>query len=401
MFFFTASADCGCGPSGIQYGGAQNGCAPSFFPPNGAIIADNRYFSLLTAPQGQLLLVPKGSNTQAFLKGAAGFRGFVFYAGEEVALVNAPMLTLPLVNPAVSGAFPATGATFPYIMVGTGDPAAWQMVHAPTAGSWMIQANGGVFSLVDAGTIPGMDTIGGSPSTVLKGGLTMIVENPAGSGHYTLKRMAVVAGHTIVGDVDEFGVQGFKVLGDTQPLKHPISEFQELRFNHLVALDDTGTVLSELPLASMFGVGSIADPTRLVYSPANKKIYKAPATTVVVTNVPTNLAAAGGNITASYANIPGGHGAGISGVFNFRTVRVDFNAAMTSGAASNTQSFGVFRDGILLQEFDNDIATQVSLVYIDQACPFGSHTYDVRWKRVTGTANVGMRYSYLTVATVP
>lgn len=383
----SASSYCGC---------PQTGTSDPVFPVNGAIISDDRYFSLLTAPRGQLLLVPKGSNAQAFLTGASGFTGFVMYANGEVSLVNAPALTLPVINPAVSSVYPPPG-TFKYLFTGTGEPAAWGMVAAPTTGVFVLQSQNGSFQLVDASSIPGIDQIGQSGTTVAKGGLMMLV-NTSGT-HYALQRLAVAHRRVVVGDIDgTTGASGYKSIGDTETLFHPTIQTNAFQFKTLQALDSGGNLVSTgLELAAATGSGAVTDGLRLFYSPGAKKLMLSPAQTVNFTQVTTVSA----SITppTDFAAMPSGHGGGVSLNYNYANVRIDFQM---NTAANETLTLGLYRDGILLQQFPATNETTFSFTFVDQGNPLGAHTYDVRWKLTSGstTGAVVIQQSFFLISTL-
>lgn len=392
MVFFNRG-DCGCDGSTLSLQAGRAIC-----PPTGARVTDDRYFTLVTAAAGQLIVVPKGSNSQCFLTGALA--GFVYWANGEVRVLSEIDLTLTLLNPKVDGAYPVP-ADFKYLFAGTGDPTGWRHFAAPTAGRYLLASVNGAWTLQEAGQIPGIQDVGEIGATVTKGSLIMLVNiGEEDSPEYALRRLAVADKRVVVGFVDEdSGEQTFRTLLTSQYLEHPKAKFTELNFRTIGSLDADGNIISGgFDQALAYGGSAVTDGVRLIFSPTSNRLYKAPPHTIVVTNVPTNAGVA--TVPTSYGVMPGGHGVGSSGNFNYTTVRIDFNAGLTAGAASNTQSFGVFRDGTLLQEFDNDLGTYVNLTYIDQSCPPGPHTYDIRWKRTSGSTTVGIRNSYLTVSTI-
>jgi hypothetical protein len=360
----------------------QTGNANPIIPVTGAVVADDKYFTLILAPKGQLLLVPKGSNAQAFLTAGAGVRGFVFFEAGEVAVQPAPALTLPLLNPLSGGAHPAPPG-WKYLMVGTGDPADWRMIAAPTAGSWVLQSQNGSYVLVDATSVPGINAIGASGTTTAKGGLMMLVQLT--STTYALQRLAVAHKRVVVGDIDSVtGASGYKALPDADALTHPIAQFTTLRCREFLGLDSNGNVLANgLETATVTGLGAIGDGKSVFYSTAAKRFFFRPDQTFKYTQVTT--ASASTAPPATWANLPSGHGAGLSLNYNYGSVRIDFQMNQATSAACQ---LGLFRDGVLLNTFPRSGAADYSFTFIDEANPLGARLYDVRWQSGTGSPGV-------------
>lgn len=389
--FFFSQGDCGCSTSSRQYD--RPVC-----PPTGARVTDDRYFSLALASRGQALVVPKGSNSQTFLTG--DFSGFVFFGDGEVSVKKDVQLTLTLLNPSVSGNYPVPGG-FKYITGATGDPAEWRHIAAPSTGRWIMQSVNGQWVLTDAGSIPGIQDIGNSGLTVTQGSVMMLVNSGTDEAPiWVVRRLAVADKRVIVGQIDgDTGEATFHTLPVGTYLEHPKAKLTEFLCRTFATLDADGNAISGgIEQAVVTGAGSISDPTKMVYSPATKRIYQAPPGTLAVTNVPDNGTST--TITTSYVALPSGHGAGISKQYNYPTVRVDFFGTMNSGTASSVIVFGVFRDGTLLQEIVNDDQRKIAFCFVDQACPYGIHSYEIRWKKTSGTPVVIISNSYLTVQTI-
>lgn len=384
--------DCPCAPCSPF----PAGCATPYYPATGATIADNRYFAFTTATKGQALIVPKGSNAQAFLKGSANQRGFVFFENDEIQIDSDPTLTLPLHNPAVSGNYPQPAA-FKYLTIAHGaDPAEWRHVAAPSAGSWVLQCISGQWVLVDAGQIPGINQVGISSATLAKGNLLALEE--VTPGVFTVKKLQVQHGRVLVGHVDSgTGIVGYKALGLSEGLVHPIGKFADLRFTTLTSCDGAGAeIAGGLEQAVTTGIGAVTDGIRMIYSPSLKRLFKAPAQTFV----PLAVFTPGASTVppAAYEALPGGHGAGSSQTYNFGTVRVDFTMGTT---ADERYQIGLFRDGVLIAEFDNTaVVDTYGFFYIDTGVTPGAHTYDIRWKKTTGSNAAVIRYSIFQVSTL-
>lgn len=365
--------------------GYPGGCAcpqvgndTPIIPPTGAVLSDNRYFTLTQAAAGQMLVVPKGSNVQSFLTAGVGVRGFAFYAAGEFTVEPAPALTLPLLNPLVSGSHPAPPG-FKYIMAGTGDPADWRHVAAPTAGTWVLQSQNGSFLLVDASSIPGIDVIGASGVTTIKGGLMMLINLTPTT--YALRRLAVSHNRVVVGDIDPVsGESGYKALPDASPLTHPIASFLNLRVREFIGLDGSGNMIAGgLEDAAVTGLGAVTDGKSVFYSTVNKRFFFRPPQTFNFTQNTTTSASTA--YTSTFAAMPAGHGDGQSLNYNYPKVRIDFSMSTT---AQESITLGLYRDGTLLQEFPFKTDYDVSFFYVDVANPLGAHTYDVRWRATTG-----------------
>lgn len=387
MFFFS-TGDCGC---------SQTGNDTPVFAPTGAKLCDDRYHTLVTSAIGQMMVVAKGSNCQSFLRNAVVPRGFVFYEGEEVKILGAPILTLPVLNPAVSGSHPVPPSGFKFLLAGTGEPAEWRHVAAPTAGTWVLQSINGTFVLVDAGSIPGINQVGLSSATTPKGGMMMIVETAPGSNMFALRRLQVQHERVVVGDIDELGVAGYKPLSPSAPLKHDIGQFKETRFRTLVGLTSEGApIAGGLEQAVVTGADSITDGVRMVYSPAQKRLFRAPAPTYAFTQVTT--ASASTLPAIDFTAMPAGHGAGQSLNYSYPTVRIDFNITFT---AAENFVLGLYRDGILLQQFPNTATLDgFGFFFVDTSNPLGAHVYDVRWKKTSGTTGAVISRSSMLITTM-
>ena len=375
---------CGC-PT------AQTGNSTPCAVPAGALICDDKYRTLTESDEVQLLGVRAGSNCQAFLKGSASQVGFAFYRGGGFRVDSAPQMTLPLLNPPTSGVYPNPGG-FKYMTAAVGDPGDWRHFAAPSAGTWILYVKNGQWQLLDAGAIPGIQEVGAGGTTP-KGQLLTLVQQVDGS--WLAKKLEVVQSRVVVGDIDGSGVGGYKPLAPSAALVHPIGKFQEMRLFALQMLDSSGTeVAGGMKQAVVTGAGAVTDGVRMIYTPTTKELMKAPPATIAFTKVTTLSAST--NPPASYAAMPGGHGAGASRTYNYDTVRIDFE--MRTNAAE-IFSLGLFKDGTMIQEFAYTAAVSAqSFFYTDTAVVLGNHTYEVRWQKVGGGSGlVAINYSGLMV----
>jgi hypothetical protein len=370
---FWTHDDCGCSPS---YGVSHPVVAPT-----GARVCDDKYFGLMSSTDGQLLVIPPGSNCQAYLKGADGIRGFITYENGTVRIDAAPRINMPVINPPVSGNTPATGG-FKYLLVGSGaDPTNWQMLSAPTDGEFQVIAKGGAFGFVDAGQIPGINTVGASAANTTKGNLLVVVESAP--DEFTVRKLSVIHGRLIVGDVDSEGVAGYKVLPSTDFLEHPKARFEEVHAQQFVQLDDDNNpIIGGIPELPVEGVGAITDAVLAVYSPTQKLFYRAPDRTKervassADVQVPDNGAwqAMNGHCTIDDVQ------------FNYpdfmvsATVRssIDNNSG---NAADYNMDFGLFIDGALDYTWLIKGAKDNSMHRMVKGLAIGNHTVEIRVRK--------------------
>lgn len=350
-----------------------------------------------------MLVVVPGTTAQQFLKpannGTINIPGFVFDKGDGLGVYCEPQpkITLPILNPAVSGNY-GNVATFQFLLTATGPAdAPWTFVAAPSTGTFIVQAKNGTFSLVDAGQIPGIDQIGAAAGFAEKGSMLVTVRLVDGS--YVVKKLKVIDRRVVVGNVDADGNAGYTPLSGTDYLEHPKAKLGEFLSRTFVTLEADGTtpITNGLELAPAFGVGAIVDAFRVQYSPTAKRFFQAPPHTIASVVVPTNTGLV--TVPGAYALIPAGHGAGVTHAYNYSNVRIDFSAGLAN-AAGDTLSFAIFRDGALLQEYDNDNNNTLTLSFIDTTVTAGSHTYDIRWKKTSGTDQVNMRNSMFLIQTL-
>jgi hypothetical protein len=343
-----------------------------------------------------VIVVPKEAKCQVFL--TSTYPGFVFFELGEIAVTKAPTLTLPIHNP-VEGDVTPEPEPFDYLTIGIGaDPTAWKHVAAPNEGVWTVGVEAGKFVFKAAGTIPGLNDIGASEDTVAGGGLLMIDEHPDDSGEYRLVRLEVadnrvVAGYVVV----ETGESGYRPIPDDVYLEHPKAKFVELLCRTFGSLDTSGNELSGgFEQASVTGAGAVTDGVALIYSPASKRLYKAPAHTRAFYEGLAPMASAEA-VPSTPGVIPSGHGVGNSIAFRYPTVLIDFSIGY--GAVENV-ILVLYKDGVQVKEFPTASTTFNSFSYIDTVT-LGNHTYDVRWKRPGAAVNAKVEFSRLLIATLP
>lgn len=387
--FFTA-ADCGC---------PQTGDARAICPTGPAMIADNRYFSLLTAPAVQILGVPLGGNAQAYLKPAANLPGFIVFGPDgQCRIVQQPEISLPPLNPAVSNVFPAPGNWHSIVIATGSDPNLWYTVRAPSAGRFIVQCENGSFTLVDAGSIPGINEVG-SGLTTAKGNVLVIVPGDV-DGTFVVKKLIVNDKRVMVGDVDGDGVAGYKPLSASDYLEHPKAKIQELAFRQFESVDVDGVLIAGgFEQAAFYGTGAITDAVRMVYSPTSKKLYFPPAHV----RAKFVLATSSSSVTLSSTyQLIGGHLQMPSQNFHYGSAMVHFNAAF---AAAEGAYFGLFQDGTLIFEWKfGEVAAGQGLIsgtYLIDALALGAHTFDIRMKLGTlATGTVIIDFSSITIFTL-
>lgn len=395
--FYFAHGDCGC--SGPQtYGRTQTGCDTGLVPATGAIIADNRYFSLPTSQTGQLLLVPKGSNAQHFL--SAPNEGFVFFGSMGAYVEKEPKLSLPQLNPAVSGVHPEP-PTFKMLVVGNGaTPAQWLHVVAPSSGSYILQAKDGAFQMVDAGTIPGINQVGSEAGSASLGMPLVLVEDEDKPGTYIVRKLQIIHDRLYQGFVDpDSGHTGVRPIPTTAQAKHPRGHFMELQLGTYEQVGPLGNIIpGGMEQAIATGSGAIADGHLVWYSPANKKFYKIPQQTrsFRFRNTVDTFA----SIPAGYQALPGGHLVSENPItINYPTVRID---GQVSFGGDERATFGLHRDGILIQEFTVNNTTDCTMFYVEEGLPLGPHYWEFRWKKNgSGSGGGNVRFSSVMVTTLP
>lgn len=278
MLFFTS---CGCPSSPSE-------CVES-------VVCDDKYYTLANVPNGKLLVIAPGSKCQTFLTPE---RGFLFDPGSGfVGPTSEPQVTLPILNPAVSGNHPATG-TFKFLFAGgTGDPSPWNFLAAPTSGEYIIQSEGGVWKLVDVGTIPGLTGVGASATFATIGQVLSLVETAPASGEYVVRKLKSFDERPIVGVDDDDGT-GIRSLPLDKRLTHPLGFFGELSVFKFIPADGAGEPLGELPELP----GGVTDAKRMLYSASQQKIFR-PSTGISDDGIQTTEAVSASLATGSFHTI--------------------------------------------------------------------------------------------------
>ena len=286
-------ADCGCS--------GQTGYDVPTCNENTALISDDRYYAMATAPTGQIVIVPKGSNTQAFLKGSTA--GMVFVGADGTAYVTAtPSFELPTHNPAVDGEYPK-GAPFERLMIGAAtNPHAWKFLAAPSVGEHVLQAKDGAWSVVEAGHIPGLTTVFGNlptSTTIEAFGFLQVGVNGLGAPVFQARRFAGTGSSDlpIVLHLNETtGRWEMKPATGGTRVDQP-----SLGIRVITGLDSNGN-----PITDGFDVRSnnatLANFSLLLYDRVNKLLYRAPAAAFdrkVTTADSANIADGGGFVSVA------------------------------------------------------------------------------------------------------
>lgn len=383
MFFSACHDECTGAPA------ETTACPPNPF------FEDDRFLGLASANRTRLIGVVSGSKSISFLRGAIvstiPVPGLVFDDGSGTGqhVEPAPKMNLPALA-AVSGVF-----TWRFLHVGTSaNPSEWRQLQAPSSGSWTVSVSGGNFTLVDAGQIPGINAIGDSVSTITKG---ILVGLTGTTGNWTLTKFAISANRPVVGDTT--GTPGFKQLADTDFLTHPLAKFTStFQTRTFETLDASGNaIVGGLEQAVTTGSG-ITDAAIVAYSPAVKRLFKAPARVFSFTDnftAPTPAVP-----TTSYATIAGGHAIAPSLAINYPNVRIDIGIRF-SATSANTQC-ALFRDGTQIYQWPVFVGREPpAFVFFDTGVTLANHTYDLRLKQGTAPVNCSVVYSFIAITTVP
>ncbi len=369
-FFFNP-----CGYSSGPYRVPQ-----AVLPPSGSLIVDNGYFTLITAARMQLLGVQRGSNAQCFFSTLGP--GFIFQGTDgQAEVTTAPALTLPLVNaPDGGGNFPATG-TAKYIMVGNGaNPATWQMIAAPTSGSYILTSNGGAFSLQPPGDVPALNAIfAAATSSTHPEAIGFVQTGTDGSGNPTFSSRKFAG--TGTGDqpmvVRWNGTSGrYEITGllTSETLKQTTIGFQKLQ-----GLDNTGANIS-----GGFAVRPDSGITQsgvdfMAFDSATNIVYRAaPPTYVQIFNDTTTP------LTANVMAQPAPHLYIGSQTIHYPTVEVGAQIIL---ANLERPIITLFVDGVEVRRWDFQtgvantagaaIAT-FNVRHLFTSLALGSHTFDFR-----------------------
>lgn len=395
-------SDCGCSnPSPI----VPPGCIPS-----GLAICDSRFLTLGSVTPGRILVIGPNGQCMQFLAAAgtvdAPLSGLVVMGADGRSYVTRePMLTLPLINPLSTGAYPSTNVQWARMLVAPAHAGenAWQMVAAPSAGDWLVSVSGGLFKFTEA-------TSGGGASTAVcqtdasVGKITLNGCYNTGTNDtpvWAIRKLTPVMNRVVVGIVPGDGsFNGHRHLPDDVELQHPLLRITtQARFTQIVQLDPatTNPFTNGLGTTVAFGTGAITDTMDVVYSPTDKtlRFRPAPIYKCVSINV-TSRFPSSGSLPSAYTQLTGGHcqsgniDVHSKNLMIFATVNLNGTG---SGDSAPQIDWAIFRDGSLLagSEMTNagDTRTrQVNVMFIDENVPPGTHSYELRIKRFsTGYAD--------------
>lgn len=373
--------------------------------PAGALICNPDYNGLDSITRVRLIGVPLGASCQQFLKRAGldnqGGIGFVFMGADGQAYVEqAPQLTLPYINPAVSGVFPPDGS-FLSLIVGTGsDPLAWRMLHAPSSGEKVLTAKDGVFLLKDPSSATGQTAVCYQDGSVAMGNIVVCVKTGVdGDGFptYQLSKLTVVHKRLVEGYVDpDTGAVGYRSVPADKEVEHPFAKFGLIREASFIQYD-LGTGADEaggMAPQPQTGGGAITDAQVVVYSPTTHKFYRLPARTKESLTVNTDVVVAD---NGSFVSM-GGHCLWNNLQFNFPDFLFTCSVRMRSdGTDYNNIHFGLFVDGVLVNDWDLKNDASVALSYIHKGLTIGQHTVDLRYKQTAGADVMTIKFSTATI----
>lgn len=397
---------CGCGAGNGNNAGNGND-APTAGN-SAALICDNRYLGLQSLTRVRLLGVPLGGNCQQYLKAATeGGRGFAFMGTDgQIYVEDRPALTLPYLNPAVSGVFPPDG-NFAALMIANGaDPMQWLFLRAPTTGSKVLAAENGVFLLKDPASSSGSTAVCYQDGNVASGNIVVCVKTGVdGNGFptYGLSKLTVLHKHPVEGYIDPgTGIAGYRAIPSDQALTHPLAKIDTMRHSKFFQFDiatgnDEAGGMAPQPQT---GGGAINDAELCVYSPSSNKFYRLPARTKETLTVTTDVVVAD---NGSYGSM-GGHCLWNNLQFNFpdylftATVRI---RAGGGGPSYDTVLLGLFIDGTIVNEWDTKNGQDIALSYVGKGLTVGQHTVELKFKQNTDVNSVmTVKFSTGTISTL-
>lgn len=379
--FYTS--DCGCGNSGGNLGYGGN---------SANIISDDRYLGLLATARIKLLGVKPGTSYQAFLDDTK--RGFAFSdALGGFYVEDQPVLTLP------------TAAGGAYVLIASnGSPAAWKFLAAPETGDWTLGVKNGAFALLNAGGVPGVSTACSNNNLAASG--SVLVCAPTGSNDtngdpiYTVKKLAVANKRVLVGDTTG-GATNYKPLPDADELTHPKASLPAMKFFTYTKVDASGaTIGGGMDVRPNSGDGSVAE--LCVWSPTNQQFYKAPARTKLNYTFSGNIDA---NATGSFvAMAPHLYQASV--VCNYPDLYVSFNlqvknlATDNSADTTNKADYALYIDGALAYTWLVRGQEDITLGAVITGISIGTHTFEIRGKKASGTGKLTAYNSGLNIFSI-
>lgn len=394
--------------------------SPKFFTCNecgggstGAVICNSEYYGLESIMRVRLIGVGLGGQCQNFLKRAdlavQGGIGFVFMGADGQAFVSqAPELSLPFLNPAVSSVFPPEGS-WKSLIVGTGsEPQAWRMMMAPSSGEKVVVAKDGLFMLSDPASSSGSTAVCYADGSASMGNIVCCVKtglDDDGFPVYGLTKLTVIHKHVVEGYVDpDTGATGFRCVPSDKEIQHPYAKIGLMRhasFNQYdlaTGDDDTGGMqkMPNNPADPLFQ----ADAELVMYSPTTHKFSRLPDRVMENLAVDTDVVVAD---NGSYVTM-GGHAIFTNKMFNYPTAFFSSTIRIRAtgvGPSYANLFFGLFIDGILEEEFDTKGAQDVTLSYLKTGLALGLHTFDVRFKQTADPDSImTVKYSNTVIYSV-
>lgn len=375
--------------------------------PQGALICNPDYYALDSIVRVRLIGVGLGAQCQQFLKRAdlanQGGIGFVFMGNDGQAFVaQAPELTLPYLNPAVSAVFPPDGS-WSSLIVGTGsDPQAWRMMRAPSTGEKVVTTKDGLFMLKDPASSTGQTAVCYQDGSVATGNIVVCVKTGLdGDGFpvYGLSKLTVLHKHPVEGYIDpDTGAAGFRAIPSDKELTHPFTKFglqrtgSYIQYDIATGNDDTGGI-QKMPNDNTDPKFS-SDAELVMFSPTTHKFSRLPNRVMEVLSVDTDVVVAD---NGSYVSM-GGHAIFTNIQFNFPAFYISTTLRLRASGGTpsyNNVLIGLFIDGVLEEEFDLKNGQDVSLSYLKKNLALGQHTVDFRFKQ-TADADSAMTIKYST-----
>lgn len=392
---FLNTGDCGCSP-------VPQSSTPVCPPTGAAAICDTRYFTLGASQKLKMLGVAAGGNCQTFLEAdEAGGIGFIFMGPDgQVFVSDQPQLSLPPINPDAGGVFPIPGGFSSLLIANGPNPQTWFSFHAPTAGTHSLISENGLWVLKDAASLSGQTAVCNNPSAVTKVALFGCVDSGTvdslGAPIFVLRKLTPAHHKVVVGDIDPgTGVAGFKILPATDELFHEFMKAGAMKagtykqYDLAGPTDDTGGI--------MVRPDTVTDAVLAMYSPTLFKFYRVPARTKESKTTDADVLVAD---NGSYQSM-GGHCQFTALQFNFPDFFFACSIRIRSSGTDYTGIFfGLFIDGVLVNEWDLKNDTSVALSYLHKGLAVGAHTVEVKFKQGVTADAMTVKFSTANIFSV-
>jgi hypothetical protein len=379
--------------------------------PSGALICNPDYYSMGSLTRVRLIGVGLGADCQQFLKRAAlevqGGIGFVFMGNDGQAFTSqAPELSLPFLNPAVSSVFPDTGS-WKSLIVGVGsEPQAWRMMMAPSSGEKVVTTKDGLFMLSDPASSSGSTAVCYQDGNVGLGNIIVCVKTGVDENSfpvYGLSKLTVLHKHPVEGFIDpDTGLGGFRAIPSDKEITHPFARFDLMRhasfnqYDAVTQVDDAGGMAPQ----PQTGGGAVTDAELVVYSPTTHKFYRLPERTKETLTVGTDVVVAD---SGAYVSM-GGHCLWNNLQFNFPDYLFTCSVRINAGGGTPSYdhvTFGLFVDGVMVNEWDTKNSQNVALSYVGTGLTVGQHTVELKFKQTTDPdSTMTIRFSTGTISTL-